>query len=86
MMILSNQPVRQCIRLRNPQAEVSFENTFHVHCPRVFYNNASRNVSEIEKGADQVDRLQVFLFVSGPKAGGVYYITCVSTSMVADQG
>jgi hypothetical protein len=25
--------------------EVFFENTFHVHCPRVLFTNASRNVS-----------------------------------------
>jgi hypothetical protein len=25
--------------------ELAFENTFHVHCPKIFYNNASRNVS-----------------------------------------
>jgi hypothetical protein len=24
---------------------MSFENTCHIHCPRVYYNNLSRNVS-----------------------------------------
>ena len=32
-------------KLLGPRGEMTFENTFHVHCPRVYYNNLTRNVS-----------------------------------------
>ncbi|KAL7425083.1 Protein SABRE [Cryptotrichosporon argae] len=29
---------------QNRRGETTFENTFHVHCPRIFFNNVSRNI------------------------------------------
>ena len=37
---------KHSVAQNNRQGEMTFENTFHVHCPRVYFNNASRNVGD----------------------------------------
>jgi hypothetical protein len=43
------------------QDDVSFVNTFHIHCPKLFYNNASRNVSHPSWLQLILDCIQVLL-------------------------
>ena len=72
------EPKHPAERTLSRQGEITHDYTLHVHCPRVFYNNLTRNVSGFPWALLTKDDFPILVLQPRPQARDLYDLAQVN--------